>query len=243
VDSQQARQILELYRPGVDDADPRFAEALAFAKRDSELRRWFEEQCALYAAIHARFSEIPVPDGLRDRILAGRKVVPTVAWWRNPVALAAAAAIVVLAAIAGFLVPSRGPANFNGFRRSMARAVSGEYKMMLETNDLNQIREFLAKHQAQADYILTSALQETHAEGCSILNWHGHKVSLLCFEIVNDKDLWLFVVDRAALPDAPAAGPPQFASVGKLATAGWSEGEVTYLLAIAGDEKNLRKYL
>ena len=40
MDRQQAKQILELYRPGVDDADPQFAEALALSRTDPELRRW-----------------------------------------------------------------------------------------------------------------------------------------------------------------------------------------------------------
>ncbi len=243
MDSQQARQTLGFYRPGVDDADPQFAEALAFTKGDPELRRWFDEHCALYTAVRAKFGEIPVPAELRGRILTGRKIVYPVVWWRNPFALAAVAAVVVLAAVAGFLFQSRVPANFGGFRQSMARAVSGEYKMMLETNDLNQIRDFLAKNQAQADYKLTPALEKTPAEGCSILNWHGHKVSLLCFDLGNDNDLWLFVIDRTALPDAPVTESPQFTSIGKMATASWSQGDKTYLLAVVGDEERLRKYL
>jgi hypothetical protein len=114
---------------------------------------------------------------------------------------------------------------------------------MLETHDLNQIRDFLAKNQAQADYQLTPTLERTPAEGCSILNWHGHKVSLLCFDLGNDNDLWLFVVDRTALPDASATEAPQFTSVGKMATASWSQGDSAYLLAVNGDTETLRKYL
>jgi hypothetical protein len=242
VNSQQARQKLELYRPGVDDTDPQFVEALAQTECDSELRRWFDERCALYTVVRAKLGEVTAPAELRRRILAGRRNIRPVAWWQNPFVLATAA-VAIAAVVAWFLFLSRQPADLGGFRQSMARAVSGEYKMMLETNDLDQIRDFLAKNQAQADYQLTAALESVPAEGCSILNWRGHKVSLVCFDLGNDNDLWLFVVDRTALPDAPATESPQFASVGKMATASWSQGNSTYLLAVNGDTEKLRKYL
>lgn len=243
MNSQQAKEKLELYRPGADDTDPQFAEALAQTKRDAELQRWFDERCALYTVVRAKLGEVTAPAELRGRILAGRKIILPVLWWQNPFVLAAAAAVAMAAVVGWFLFPLRQPADLNGFRQSMVRFVSREYKMMLEANDLNQIRDFLAKNQAQADYQLTPALERTSTEGCSILNWHGHKVSLLCFYLRNDNDLWLFVVDRTALPDAPATESPQFTSVGKMTTASWSQGNNTYLLATRGDAERLRKYL
>jgi hypothetical protein len=243
VNSQQVKQKLELYRPGVDDTDPQFADALAETKRDAELQRWFDERCALYAVVRAKLGEVTAPAELRGRILTERKIIHPVIWWQNPFVLAAAAAVAMTAVMAWFLFPLRQPADLGGFRQAMVRSVSGEYKMMLETNDLNQIRDFLAKNQAQADYQLTAALERTPAEGCTILDWHGHKVSLLCFDLGNDNDLWLFIVDRTALPDAPATESPQFAGVGKMATASWSQGDSTYLLAVNGDTEKLRKYL
>jgi hypothetical protein len=243
VNSQQAKQKLELYRPRVDDSDPQFTEALAQTRRDPELQRWFDERCALYAVVRAKLGEVAAPAELRRRILAGRKIIRPVIWWQNPFMLATAAAVAIAMVIAWFVFPFHQPANLSNFRQSMARAVSGEYPMMLETHDLKQIRDFLAKNRAQASYQLTPALERTSAEGCSILNWHSHKVSLLCFDLGNDNDLWLFVVDRAALPDAPATESPQFASVGQMATASWSQDDSTYLLAMRGDTENLRKYL
>ena len=243
MNSQQAKQKLELYRPGVDDADPQFAEAVAQTKRDAELRQWFDERCALYAMVRSKLGEVAAPAELRRRILAERKIIRPAIWWQNPFMLAAAAAVAMAAVVGWLLFPLRQPADLNGFRQSMVRFVSREYKMMLETRDLNQIRDFLAKNQAQADYQLTPALERTSTEGCTILNWHGHKVSLLCFYLRNDNDLWLFVVERAALPDAPATASPQFTSVGKMTTASWSQGNITYLLATTGDAERLRKYL
>src|SRR5438067_1633658 len=71
VDKKAAKEILNLYRPGRDDKfEGEFAEALEFAKNDPELSRWFQEHCALYQAVRAKFEGIPVPPGLREQILS-----------------------------------------------------------------------------------------------------------------------------------------------------------------------------
>jgi len=243
MDSQQAKQMLEYYRPGRDDADPQFAEALAQAQRDPDLQQWFELHRALDSVVRAKFSEITVPVWLRSRILAGRKNIHRVIWWQNPFAFAAGVVAVVLIVVASFVFQSQRAVNFDAFRQSMLQSVSDDYKMLLETNDLNQIRDFLAKSQAPSDYKLTSALETAPVEGCSIMNWHRYKVALLCFDLGNDKDLWLFVVDRVALPDAPVSGSPRFTTAGKMAMATWSQGNDVYLLAIKGDTDDLRKFL
>src|SRR5207244_1996155 len=98
-----AKQILELYRPGVDDNDPQFAEALALAQRDRELRRWLDDHCALYEAIRAKLKAAPVAIELRNELLAERsergKVVRPVAWWRSPIAIGAAAVVAICLSI------------------------------------------------------------------------------------------------------------------------------------------------
>src|SRR3954449_8521602 len=74
MNSQEAKQILLLYRPGTaDEQDPEFTEALAVTKHDAELARWLEEQVAIRKTLRARFQEIPVPAGLKEQILSERK--------------------------------------------------------------------------------------------------------------------------------------------------------------------------
>src|SRR2546423_1305092 len=96
--NDQVKQTLTLYRPGTADADdPSFAEALEICKRDAELRKWFAEHCALYAALRAKFKQIAPPEGLREQIIAERQVHATPAWQRV-VIFAGAVAILVLIA-------------------------------------------------------------------------------------------------------------------------------------------------
>ena len=73
--------------------------------------------------------------------------------------------------------------------------------------------------------------------------WHGKKISLVCVQAGDDKDIFVFVVPRSVLPDAPATETPQFASVGGMMTAAWSVGDQLYLLASHADEELLRRYL
>jgi hypothetical protein len=96
---------------------------------------------------------------------------------------------------------------------------------------------------ARGDYALTPAMQRLEAEGGSTIKWHNKKISLICVETGEDADLFLFVVHRSALPDAPATASPQFARIGGIMTAAWSSDDKLYLLAGHGDEQFLRRYL
>jgi hypothetical protein len=233
-----------MYRPGVDDAnDPLVTEALAQSHRDLNLARWLEQQQAIDAALGRKFKQIPVPEGLEQEILAERKIVRPAIWWQRPVLLVAAAAAVVLAVVAGYWWRQPGPQNFGSYRQTMASLVSGDYKMMLETNDLNAVRQFLAANHSPADYVLTAEMQKLPAEGCALINWHGRPVSLVCLDRGADNDLFLFVVNRSALTDPPTDPTPQFARVGQMTTASWTIGDTSYVLASKGSEDDLRKFL
>jgi uncharacterized membrane protein YbaN (DUF454 family) len=233
-----------MYRPGVDDADdPLIAEALAQSRRDPDLARWLEQQQAVDAALGRKFKQIAVPAGLKQQILSERKVVRPAIWWERRTLLAAAAAAVILAVVAGYLMRRPEPQTFEAYRTHMAKLVSGEYKMMLETNDLNAVRQFLMANHSPADYALPSEMQKLPAEGCTLINWHGQHVSLVCLDRGADNDLFLFIVNRSALPDSPPGQSPQFARVGRMTTASWTLGGNAYVLACLGSEDDLRKFL
>ncbi len=121
MDNREAKSILSIYRPGIDDDDPQFAEALAEAERDPELRAWLFEQGKSYNDIRQKLRIITVPNGLREKIVGERPIVfprPTTRLriWQ------VAAAVALLAGISGFflrdLVKGRGPF-------SQARAAAG----------------------------------------------------------------------------------------------------------------------
>ena len=108
---------------------------------------------------------------------------------------------------------------------------------------------YLAQNAAPSDYTLPVPLEKTAATGCAIEGWQGKKVSLICFRTGKplppgqQGDLWLFVVDRASVKDAPDSSSPQFAKMNQLVTAIWTQGGKLYLLATEGNEHALRKFL
>ena len=243
MDSQQAKRILTLYRPGcVDDADPQVAEALAQAQRDPELGRWLEQDRAIEEAIQRKFRDIPVPAGLKQRIVADRTAISPLAWWRQPAWLAATAAVVILLIAGGFWYRSQGGDDFASYRKQMVRFVAKPYKLDFRANDLAQIQRTVAGMGWPSDYVVPKPLQTVALEGGCALKWRDHKVTLICWSYYYN--YWLFVVERAAIPDSPADGaPPQFKQFSKITTASWTAGDKVYIVAAIGDEQLVRTLL
>ena len=244
-----------LYRPGTADADdPQIAGALALAKREPELARWLEEHSARQEALRCKFRQITVPAGLKGQIISEQAVfLERHARREKIVAGAAVAAIVVsLIVLAPFWLPRRATADntLANYQNQMVRmALAGPYNMDLTTNDPTEVRNYLARKQAPADYVLPAGLQKAAVTGCAIEGWQNTKATMICFRTGKplppgeQGDLWLFVVDRASLKDAPPPGPPKIAAVNRLITAVWTQGDKVYFLGTQGDGQAIRQYL
>ncbi|HXT39890.1 MAG TPA: hypothetical protein VN887_07700 [Candidatus Angelobacter sp.] len=246
MDSQQAKDILMRYRPGVADAtDADVDAALEQARRDPHLGRWFDQHCAFQTAVRNRLKQLPVPVDLKETILAGYGRVLVIVWWQRPVyrALAAAAAVVLVAALIYFRPEPREDKSFAAFRDRVVRSAQRGYAMDLTTTNLGEIRTYLAEHHGHADYTLPPALKKLPGDGCAVLRWQNKTVSMVCFDLGNHNDLYLFVAKRSDLPDAPSTAEPQFVRIEKLSAASWNGGDNIYVLAGSGDEQFIRNYL
>jgi hypothetical protein len=250
VDSRQAREILSVYRPGsADAADPQMAEALDQVKLDPELAAWFHEHCAVYTAIRAKLKAVPVPPGLKRQIIVGQadhaRIIPLPAPAKI---LLAAAAVVLLTTIVWFTFNTRPSENtFARYRDHVARSVqrTTEYMKMYSTNQTDVLAYFVA-NQRPADFALSKTLQQLPAEGGSALTWNNHPVEMLCLNAGPAtgprNDLWVWVMDKNAVPDAPGAST-QFRQVGNLMTASWSADDKIYVLAARGTGEDIKKFL
>ena len=243
MNSQEVKRILELYRPGTDDdREPEIAAALEQVRQNPELQRWFEQHCALQRALQRKFRALPVAADLKESILAKRKIVRPAAWQRSPVWIAAAAAMVLLAAVASFWLRSPVPDRFADYRLRMVSTALRQYSMDIVTNDMIQVRQFMAARGAPADYSLTPGLKQLTLTGGGSLRWRGHPVSMVCFDRGDQQMLYLFVLPGAVLKDPPPA-TPQVSTVNMLQTASWSAGDKVYLLAGPVEPEFGRKYL
>jgi hypothetical protein len=249
VNVTEAKHILLLYRPrSVDANGPQVAAALSLAKQDVELARWLAEHCARQETLRAKFRQIEPPAGLKEQIISEHAASQRMVFWRRPLALAAA---VVLVCVSLFLLRSQSSSgnDLATYRGRMVRAALTGYAMDLQTNNMANLRAYLAQRQAPADFALPPGLQNVTVTGCAVEKWQRANVTLICFRTGKplppgeSSDLWLFVIDRDSLKHAPKSRTPELAKVNRLITATWVEGAKVYLLGVAGNEQTIRDYL
>jgi hypothetical protein len=254
VNHDEVKTILLLYRPGTADADdPQIAGALRLARQDPELTRWLAEHCARQEALRAGFRQITAPAGLKEQIISEQAAQEKIISWRPNAVLAVAAvaavvvALVVLAPL--WFQPRGNKETFAIYRSRMAGVALRGYIMDLPTSNPAAVRAYLAQNHAPADYVLPTPLEKTAVTGCAIEGWQGAKVSMICFRTGKplppgqQSDLWLFVIDRSTVKNAPPMGSRQFVQVNKLMTVTWTQGDKLYVLGTEGDEQTLRQYL
>jgi hypothetical protein len=250
MNSDEARAILLLYRPGTDDdRDPEVLEAMRAAENDSELAQWFQAQRELTVALRAKLKSAEVPPGLKEQIFSERKargITRPLTPRRLTVPTLAFALFLALGLVALLYFRSPSEDLQASFRDSMVPIALRMYpKMDLETSDLSRIRQFLTDKQAYGDYVLPPALEKAKGTGCAILRpWHGRQVSMVCFSsgASPKADLFLFIVDRSVVPNAPPATSPNFTQLSSGSTLCWSDADKTYLLVGEGDKQFLQRF-
>lgn len=245
---EEARYILQAYGvDGRESNDPQFREALEMLKQDPELAGWFARQQTVDRRLAESFSTFAVPPDLKSRLLAARKIVaPLPRWWQRPARLTAAAACVALLGtmvVLSLRSPAR--AQFASFR-SYAGAVAGDKNGRLElmSRDVTAVRQWLNHRSAPADFVVPAGLNGLPSLGCRVLEWHGRKVSFVCFELENEQLAHLFVMDRDSLHGAPRSGVREVAALdGGVTTLSWSDDRRVYVLAGLQSEQELRRLL
>ena len=230
MNSEQAKQLLEVFRPGgTDTADPRFMEALLQTERDPQLGRWFEEQRRFDGQFVAGLKSVSVPRDLQDAILSSRKVVRP-GLWQTWHARAALAASVIFLAVAGGVLATSKPAQFADFRAELIQqAWDGNAHLDFESSDVRQVQQWLAGNNAAATFSLPEGLSHTHLIGCRIVEADGRRVPMLCLTD-GPKHMHLFVLDGLQMAQLPAGDKPDFQKCGSWKTASWQQGDKTYVL-------------
>lgn len=244
--NQEAKFTLGAYRAsGQDAGDPAYAEALQRTRDDPQLGAWFERARAHDAAVGAKLREIAPPAELRAAILAGARASTTQrTWWRQPVWLAAAAAVMVLLAVAGRISLKRG-GEIDAPTTALAElaltdmsvkghggpdAATGELKTWLRAPDGK----------------LTSGVHldfaQMRAQGCRTLSLGGHEVAEVCFER-GGIEFHLYALPLGAMPELPARAVPALVARATQAAAVWSDSKFHYVLATAAGMDALKRLL
>lgn len=240
---EKAKEILLFYRPGTDDADdPEIADAISLANEDKHLADWFREHCAFQAAVRESLRGLGVPAHLKTQVVLESRIVPLTIVRRPAFWLAAAAAVAVLCTLSLVMFRPQPPNGFANFEARMVSTALRDYRMDIKTNDMTQIRSFLASQGAPRDYQITRGLERLGLTGAGALRWRSHPVSMVCFNRGDDEMLFLFVIDKSALKDPPGLEPKLAKDRGKLCVS-WSKGDKAYVLAGPDEPEFLHKYL
>jgi hypothetical protein len=246
MDSRQARQVLSHYRPGDSDpGDPLLSEALALAQRDPDLAIWFGQHCAAQAR-NPGASTLPTPPAVATP-LPGKKPgeeerVIMVSKWAVFL-IGAAILILFIGAIASQYASAPDNITFANYRDRMARMAQRAYPMKITSTDQGAIREYLGTNGGPNDFIVPRGMEQLPAIGGAVLTWHNQPVSLLGLNAGGNTNLFLFLVRRSAFQNLPIPTKTEFARVGKLMTASWSENDDIYLVAGPDDVATLQSYL
>jgi len=257
MDRNEAKLILQACRPnGQDDSLPAFAEALAMAERDPELKAWWEAQRAFDRAISSKLSGIPVPADLRATIMAGRKIEQMTPRYRLPYWLAAAAVVVLCVGLA----PRYWPGTTETKVTSLAAAdttpslVNHDYEkgvfdyldsdamsLAMLSPDHDKVAAWLKQRSSPTGNI-PGKMVSLPSAGCQTFAVHGHTVSLICFALADGGYAHLFIVEKNALSDPPG-NSPEFRKNGEWNLATWSDEGHSYMLATEDTADQLKQLL
>jgi hypothetical protein len=239
MNNDEAKFRLRAYRPSGQDAnDPAFAEALAQAERDPALRAWHAREQAFDAIVAARLRVVAPPAGLRESILAGARVGPQRAWWRQPGWWAIAASIALLLSVATLALRPYRAQSLTEFARfaldDMQHGRHGGHGAAVTA-----FATLLANPQTHLGGELPVDFTQLRATGCRTIKFAGHDVLEVCFQR-GGAEFHFYVLGREAMPGATGS---RLLAIGGAAGAAWSDAHHIYAVVGDGGIEAIRRLL
>lgn len=245
MNNQEARFILGAYRPdGRDAGDPTFADALAQAGRDPELRTWLERQRKFDTACTEKLGEVPPPAGLREAILAGARVSqPRRRWWANPVWLSTAATIALIAAVSITIGPSAGSPPVSDLATFALTDITDAHEEHVGfPPTLADLQARLGAAEAPLPTVLSEIdLNELRGRNCRRLLIAGREIFEICFLY---DGTWYHLYAGRREDFGPGAVDPRsmITAQGEYAATAWADSKHAYAL-VTDDEEALRRLI
>jgi len=243
---EEAKKILAAYRPGDQDRfDSHFAKALRETERDSELARWFAEEREFDRVVAGQVSAVPVPFGLKTRILAN--TTPRAArkshWVAALATTAAAAATLFFLAqfISVWRASDQHSASLSDYEQEMMSFIKLPPPLEMESLEMGPIKQWIVERKAPLAEI-PPGIAAVETMGCRILYFRGYPVTLICF-CHGQTVAHLLMVDRAVLRGVKPGNPPVVKSQGDWTTATWADQHYAYMIAVHDKPAASRQYL
>lgn len=255
MDNESAQIILSVYRPdGVDANDPLISEALEQARLDPELGRWFAKQQTFDSKMAHAVKSLQPPEHLKAAILvasqAAQKNRETEVRalrrrWAKPAWMALAASVVLLlGGVVLFHATEPKPIPFASVTNRILQ-LRDQLPLALGAinTDPKELQRWLAAHRGPHDFDLPSGLAAKSSVGCQVFNIQGNKVSLICFQLDDQRVVHYFVMERSELINPPPVGQPVTIEENGTSFVAWSDKHRSYVLAEFATGSDLKTLL
>lgn len=242
---EEAKFLLRAYRPDGRDAGlPEFAKALELVDQDPELKAWFESENAFDRAMVTKVNEEKVPEDLLASILVANKVArPHRSVWAMD-GLKWAVALLFAGAILMTALKGRGNDHLARYRSDvMAHLKVPGHRFDFQSKEFTELKLWMDTQNMKMDVGSIDHLTSLPTHGCKIMDWEGQKVTLICFELPDRRNVHLFVFHQMQMADPSGLKEPLWLEEEGWTTVGWTAGEDLFMLAGQIPKQELRQYL
>ena len=247
---EEAKFLLQAYRPGMDASDiPELEEALLLLEENDELKSWYEEDKAFDDAFASQLSAINVPQELESqifsRVIEKPGKVVEIPWWKQFSVLGAAASILlalglVLAPIGQHPNQNQTAMTVENFQSFASQALKNATGFNAKSNEWATLVSYLDEHDTPAPTQLPGKLDEMPPVGCMTLKYKEKPVGLVCFGKKSKSHL--FVINAEDFPAMPEKADPVWETNPYSTTAYWTRDDRHYLL-LSSDPKELSQFV
>jgi hypothetical protein len=242
VDNNEAKFILEAYRPnGADAASPVFEAALTQAQHDPALRNWFEKEQARDRVIAAKLKTVALPPGLRESILTGARFTSRQRRsWFSPLRLGLAASLVLVATLAAVWRYRTVQLDMPAIMAAVADDAAHEERHGSKGASVDRLASMLANPSVHLSAPMPVDLAKMKAEGCRTLSVGRREILELCFER-NGGVFHLYVMQRPRTLDTRDG--VRFTDQQGIRSMAWADTEHLYVVATTQGEAALKALL
>lgn len=187
-------------------------------------------------AIADLLRQVEPPSGLRRNLmaLAPKKHRPAVPLWL----LGLATACLVIAFVAS--LSFRGP-SIEKAEADLSSFLASDFQLSVTGKPISSLQSWLAGQKAPVGTSFPAALASNVPEGCRVVEWEGHRASLICFDTGGGKLVHLVMFEPGTFRNLPTS--PQIAARGSWSVATWHGPDADYMMFGEISPENLQRFL
>lgn len=247
MNNEEAKFILRAYRSnGADATDATFGAALEQARHDPALSAWFAREQTFDRTMSAKLSQVAVPAGLRESILAGGRVTAPAkslrSWRQHPAVMAMAASLALLLAVGVALWPKQASAGATFMEFVTVDAQNSLMHHVGHGEKTAALQVMLSQPTTKISEHLPVNFAALRAAGCRTVQFNGREVLEVCFQ---REGAWFhcYIARRADFPAFVAAVTPALTNLEGASVATWADASLLYTVVGKVGRSTLEKLL